>query len=267
MSSSNPTLRVVGSDGAAAGGQRPEAVLGERVTRPAPPASSAGSAHAGGARPAAPDAPPRAADPSGLAPAELRCVQDALGRAAQSGLIPRDQPSIGPVQIGWVAGQCDLDPTVLAGTLARALGEPRPAAPAAARPGGQPPAAEPTQRPSWQRSILDDPAASTPERVQPGRPPSPPAPTTERLLPLWQLALLGLTGLVGLAGALYGLNWLARPRYVVRVVGPQPRSAPRRGDGGTRGRGESHHAPAVRCYALQLPPGAATRPGTTRRSG
>jgi hypothetical protein len=223
VSSNNPTTRVVPSQGVVTGGRQPEAVLGEQAARPAPVVGSAEGSPAGWAVPATSAGPPRETAPSGLAPAQLRCVQDALGRAAQSGLISRDRPSIGGVQIGWIAGQCDLDPADLAPVLAHALGQPGPAE-AAARSDSQPPAAESAQRPSWQRSILDQPDASPRERLQTMRAASAPGPTEERLLPLWQLALLGLTGLIGLAGSLYGLSWLARPRYVVRLVQP-PRRA------------------------------------------
>jgi hypothetical protein len=62
-------------------------------------------------------------------------------------------------------------------------------------------------------------------------------------VPGWQIFLLTATGIAGLAGSVYGLTQARRPRYVVRVVRPEPvrllrpsasprsRSAPGRGSG------------------------------------
>src|SRR5262249_17319143 len=126
VSSSDPTPRVVEGDG------RPESVLGARASRPAPgasarPAGGAGEPAPGGATGSsggatgstAGAAPERAAVHSEpLGPSDLGCVRDALGRAARSGLIPSGQGALGPTQIGWVAGQCDLDPAAVAPVLA-----------------------------------------------------------------------------------------------------------------------------------------------------
>jgi hypothetical protein len=277
MSSNNPTARVVPSSGrvssasgAAAAPSRPpaagaeEAVLGERASRPAPaprpsddllggmigavatgvlgpaPADQAAApGGAGAALSAREDAAAASAMAASLPPEQLRCVQDALGRAVQTGLIVREQPSIGASQMAWVAGQCQLDMVRLAPIVARALGEARAGAPEAAAPrpvaspeaasvAPAPPAvAEPAQRASWQRSVLDDPEASARERLAQMRAANQPA-HEETGLPIWQIALLGLIGLAGLGGAAYGMAWLARPRYVVRVVPARPRGARRR---------------------------------------
>jgi hypothetical protein len=170
ISSSNPTARVVPSRGTLAGG---EAVLGQRVARPAP-----------------------AATPSG----------DMLGGAIST----IADNVLGPVEPGTGPDGAEA-----------AAPAPRPSR---ATSTGAEAAAASAARPSWQRSVLDDPPVSTEQRLasMQGANRRPPAG-----LPVWQLGLLALMGLAGLGGAVYGMIWLVRPRYVVRVVPAPVRPASR----------------------------------------
>jgi hypothetical protein len=144
LSSNSGGFRTVPSTGNLAGSEPPEAVLGDRVSRPAPPPEAVAGA-------ASPGQPP------------LSRVESATP--------------------GWAGA------------------------------GG---AASVRETPSI-RERLETMKAETAERAaQPRR----------TLLPIWQIALLGLAGVAGLGGSIYGMTWLARPRYVVRVIEPA-RRAPR----------------------------------------
>jgi hypothetical protein len=210
-----------------------------------------------------------------LPPDQLVCLQKALGRGIATGLISADRPSLGTSEMLWLARECNVDTKQMAAVLSHALAGP--SARSAPQPAGS--AAQPAPAvgggarspadSSWRASGTDARQAPVPnagpqvsretqavtseqrvaqmaEAVAHGGRVADAAPRGQEEtsgVPGWQIFLLTATGIAGLAGSVYGLTQARRPRYVVRVVRPEPvrlfrpstsqrsRSAPGRGSG------------------------------------